>query len=171
MFIPPDFQTLKTCLKQIGYQHLKLYPHRHAIHFRRNDMKISFAAIGKGYASDKVKKLWRAAGLKAGYINASGDLSTFGRKADGTRWKIGIADPDNPKKILLYVPLENACVATSGDYEQYFNYRGKRYSHNLNPRTGRPLTGLKSVTIFSPSAELSDALATGGLCQRCQKRT
>lgn len=168
-FKPPTSQTLRRYLKQVGYQKIKLFDQQQAIHFKNSHMKLSFAAIGKGYASDKVKKLWQAGGLKSGYINASGDISAFGERTDGTAWKIGIANPDNPKKILLYVPLRNACVATSGDYEQYFNYRGKRYSHNLNPHTGKPLTGLKSVTVFSPSAELSDALATAVYVKGVQK--
>ena len=72
----------------------------------------------------------------------------------------GIANPDQKDKILFYVPIQNAAAATSGDYEQYFIYQNIKYSHNINPKTGIPLKGVKSVSVFSPSAELSDALAT-----------
>jgi len=123
-------------------------------------MYISFAAIGKGYAADCVKKIWQKEGVKSGYINASGDLTAFGTKPDGSLWKMGITNPDNTKEILFYIPVSFASVATSGDYEQYFIYNGKRYSHNINPKTGLPLQGIKSVSVISPSAELSDALAT-----------
>ncbi len=126
----------------------------------QSEMRISFAAIGKGYAADSVKQKWLNLGVRSGYVNASGDLAAFGHTAQHTPWRIGIAHPDQPDKVLLFIPIENAAIATSGDYEQHFFYHGKRYSHNLNPKTGLPLTGLKSVSIISPSAELSDALAT-----------
>lgn len=159
-FRMPEQDLIRQALVQVGYQKLQLQPETSAIRFSVNDMKISFAAIGKGYAADRVKQLWLQSGLASGYINASGDLCAFGKKPDGSDWNIGIADPDSPDRMLLYVPLNNAAVATSGDYEQHFVWNGKRYAHNVNPHTGMPLSGIKSVSIFSPSAELSDALAT-----------
>lgn len=156
----PSEEAIQNTLKQVGYQKINLKAKDHAIQLNQPGMSISFAAIGKGYASDRVKQLWQDAGVASGYINASGDLNAFGRKADGTSWTVGIANPNHKDDMLLYVPVEEASVATSGDYEQYFLYNGKRYSHNINPHTGYPLTGIKSVSVFSPSAELSDALAT-----------
>ena len=160
IFEMPPKNKLKKVLRSVGYQKIKLYRGDKTIRLNQKNMHISFAAIGKGYASDKVKKMWQEAGVNSGYINASGDLNTFGTNAEGEAWKIGITNPENPSKTLLYLPLYNASVATSGDYEQHFWYQGQRFSHNINPYTGRPLTGIKSVTVSSPSAELSDALAT-----------
>ncbi|RQO30216.1 thiamine biosynthesis protein ApbE [Taibaiella sp. KBW10] len=159
-FEMPDKALIQQTLFRVGYHKLLLDAGQNSIGFSVRDMKISFAAIGKGYASDRVKTLWLKAGLDSGYINASGDLCAFGSKPDGSQWNIGIADPDDTRKILLYVPLNNAAAATSGDYEQHFIWKGKRYGHNIDPHTGMPLSGIKSVSIFSPSAELSDALAT-----------
>lgn len=156
----PSQELIQETLKRVGFDNIELNSARKAIKFKRKDLKISFAAIGKGYASDRVKKLWLQQGLTSGYVNASGDLNAFGTKPDGSNWKIGIANPDNKEENLFYIPVQNTSVATSGDYEQHFNYQGKRYSHNINPHTGLPLTGIKSVTVFSQSAELSDALAT-----------
>ena len=99
-------------------------------------------------------------GVESGVINASGDLTAWGKRADGASWKIGIADPTDPSRSMLWLPIENASVATSGDYEQFFETKGVRYSHTIDPRTGLPVTGIKSVTIVSQHAELSDALAT-----------
>jgi len=93
-------------------------------------------------------------------INASGDLTAWGQRADGSPWKIGIADPDHPSRTLLWLPIDGASVATSGDYEQYVMRDGIRYAHTVDPKTGLPVHGIKSVTIVSASAELSDALAT-----------
>ncbi len=156
----PERLAVKKTLQCIGYQNIILDYNAVSVEFRHPRTKISFAAIGKGYASDMVRKLWHESGVKSGYINASGDLNTLGYKSDGTEWKIGIANPDDKNRMLLYVPVTNSSAATSGDYEQYFTFKGKRYSHNINPHTGIPLTGIKSVTVFSPGAELSDALAT-----------
>jgi thiamine biosynthesis lipoprotein len=159
-FQMPLNEVVKKTLKSVGYEKLILIKEQKSIHFTNKNTTISFAAIGKGYASDKVKKIWMKEGVRSGYINASGDLNAFGKKTDGSQWKIGISNPENPSKKLFYVPVDNASVATSGDYQQFFINNGVRYSHNINPHTGLPLTGIKSVSIFSPSAELSDALAT-----------
>ena len=156
----PDKKIISEALKRTGFQKVILNEKASSVFLSEKNMEISFAANGKGYAADAVKKLWQKKGVQAGYINASGDLTAFGRNAKGDAWKIGIANPDNRMQILFYVPLINASVATSGDYEQYFIADGKRYSHTLNPMTGMPLQGIKSVSVFSPSAELSDALAT-----------
>lgn len=159
-FEMPEKQVINQALQGVGYQKMILNINDTTVEFKHPLTKISFAAIGKGYASDKIKKLWLENGVKSGYINASGDLNAFGQKADGTAWKIGIANPDNKNRMLLFVQLQNSSAATFGDYEQYFLFKNKRYSHNINPHTGKPLSGIKSVTVFSPSAELSDALAT-----------
>lgn len=110
--------------------------------------------------------MWLAGGVVSGYVNASGDLNAFGAKANGLPWNIGITNPDDREKIAMYVPLYGASVATSGDYEQYFIHKGTRYSHTIHPHTGWPVAGVKSVTVFSPSAELSDALATAVFVKR-----
>jgi thiamine biosynthesis lipoprotein len=146
-------------LKCVGFNKIDLTT-PNEIYLNTPGMHIAFGAIGKGYAADCVKKLLINKGITNGVVNASGDLTAWGKRADGRSWKIGIADPDEPSQILAWLPVENGSVATSGDYEQYFMRDGIRYAHNLDPKTGRPIKGIKSVTIFSPSAELSDALAT-----------
>lgn len=151
----PEAAALKQALLQTGYQRITLLDNNR-IFLQQQGMRIGFGAIGKGYAADKVKALWLAAGTTSGVINASGDLTAWGTKP----WKIGIAHPDDPDKMLLWLPVQNASVATSGNYEQYVERNGVRYSHNIDPRTGKPVPYIKSVTVISPSAELSDALAT-----------
>jgi len=158
-FRPPDAYTLRQTLDITGYQHIQMQP-GHNVYLQRKGMQIGFGAIGKGYAADRVKALWMAKGVQSGVVNASGDLTAWGSQADGSPWKIGIADPGNKEAIKLWLPVNDASVATSGNYEQYFDLDGIRYSHNIDPRTGRPARFLKSVTIISPGAELSDALAT-----------
>lgn len=158
-FRMPDRKTVLQTLKSVGYKKIELKDDN-KVYLPAKGMRIGFGAIGKGYAADKVKSLWQAAGMTSGVINASGDLTVWGSQPDGFPWKVGIADPDNKDNILLWLPVSNASVATSGNYEQYFDLDGIRYSHNIDPRTGLPARFIKSVTIVSSSAELSDALAT-----------
>jgi len=160
VFEMPSKKNIIRTLQKVGYPYIELNSNEQTIFLKRTEMHISFAAIGKGYAADAVKQLWKKNGINSGYINASGDLTAFGHNENNKLWNVGIANPDNQESVLFYVPLNNASVATSGDYEQHFIYNNTRYSHNINPKTGTPIKGIKSVSVFSPSAELSDALAT-----------
>ncbi len=166
--LPNKIRIAKT-LKGVGYHKLWLSKEGNRVRLKQKGMKISLAAIGKGYAADRVCQKWREDNIAGGYVDASGDLTAFGKDENQNPWKIGIANPDQRDESLFYIPLDNASVATSGDYEQHFVYRGKRYSHNIDPKTGRPVQGVKSVSIFSPSAELSDALATAVYAMGTQK--
>lgn len=159
-FEMPSKKSITKTLQKVGYTYIELNSNEQTVFLRRPQMHISFAAIGKGYAADAVKQLWNKNGIDSGYVNASGDLTAFGYNENNKFWSVGIANPDDQENILFYVPLNNASVATSGDYEQHFTYNNERYSHNINPKTGSPIKGIKSVSVFSPSAELSDALAT-----------
>jgi len=154
----PDADLLSDTLATVGHRYIQLSGDN--VFLSKKGMHIGFGAIGKGYAADRVRSLWRSRGVRAGVINASGDLTAWGLQPDGNPWRVGIADPRTPSRILLWLPVDDAAVATSGNYEQYFEIDGVRYSHNIDPRTGIPVRGIKSVTIISPSAELSDALAT-----------
>ncbi|WP_420399922.1 FAD:protein FMN transferase [Flagellimonas sp.] len=159
-FTLPGKKDVQRVKNRVGYNKIQLDEDSNAVRLKQENMHLSVAAIGKGYAADRVKEIWKGHQLPGGYIDASGDLTAFGTDENGQAWKIGIANPDDRDQILFHIPLNNASLATSGDYEQHFMYKGVRYSHNINPKTGLPVTGVKSVSIFSPSAELSDALAT-----------
>ena len=154
----PDPAILSATLPLVGYRSIRASEGR--VFLSKKGMRIGFGAIGKGYAADRLRAQWKASGVPAGVINASGDLSAWGLQPDGSPWKVGIADPHDPSRILLWLPVADAAVATSGNYEQFFEIDGVRYSHNIDPRTGIPVREIKSATIISPSAELSDALAT-----------
>lgn len=158
-FKMPDKSMINQTLMKVGYQMIKLTA-PNQVQLLSRGMHIGFGGIGKGYAADKVKKLIVHKGVTSGVINASGDLTAWGRGVDGNPWKVAIADPNDKSKNIACLPMEDASIATSGDYEQFFIHQGKRYSHTIDPKTGRPIRGIKSVTIVSPSAELSDALAT-----------
>lgn len=155
----PDPALREETLGKTGFQHIRLYDGCR-VALTKTGMRIGFGAIGKGYAADRVRAMLQGEGVRSGVINASGDLTAWGARIDGSPWKVGIADPADPARILLWLPVDGGAVATSGDYEQFFEYGGVRYTHNIDPKTGLPVRGVKSVTIISASAELSDALAT-----------
>lgn len=155
----PSRSLVNEARQRTGYQYIDLLP-GNRVFLRKKGMRLGFGAIGKGYAADRARALLEARGVKQGVINASGDLTAWGTQPDGSPWKIGIANPTSPDQVLLWLPVVNASVATSGNYEQFFDHNGIRYSHNLDPRSGLPARYLKSVTVMSHSAELSDALAT-----------
>ncbi|WP_046242378.1 FAD:protein FMN transferase [Hymenobacter terrenus] len=155
----PTAALLNTVRQRVGYQHIELLS-GNRVFLRKKGMRIGFGAIGKGYAADRAKALLEARGVKNGVVNASGDLTAWGTQADGSAWRIGIADPAKPEQVILWLPIQNLSVATSGNYEQFFEHNGVRYAHTLDPRSGLPTRYLKSVTVISAKAELSDALAT-----------
>ena len=156
----PDSALLRAALDKVGYQHILLNQDKGSIRFARAGMALDFSAIGKGFASDYVKKKWKAAGVASGYINASGDLNAMGLNEHGLPWQVGIAHPQNIEKALLTIALKDQAIATSGDYEQYVLHEGRRYGHNISPFDGRPISGIQSVSVIAPAAELADALAT-----------
>jgi len=157
--VPSESERLKS-VQNIGFKDLVLNAKEQTVYLPKKGMKIGFGAIGKGYAADATKKLMKSLGVSSGIINASGDLTSWGKKPDGTDWQVGISNPENPAKVFSWFPVRDAAVATSGNYEKYVTLEGKQYSHIMDPRTGIPVSGIKSVTVFAPKAELADAFAT-----------
>lgn len=160
MQLKPTKTAIKNSIAKVGYEKIILNAADHTIFLKQKGMKISFGAIGKGYAADKAKELLVTKQVIAGIINASGDLTTWGTKASGEKWLIGIANPLSKDKIFSWMPIVESSVATSGNYEKYVVFDGKKYSHIIDPRTGYPTRGINSVSIFAKSAEFCDALAT-----------
>ncbi|MGB7393724.1 MAG: FAD:protein FMN transferase [Pricia sp.] len=160
MLEKPSETELKASVARVGYQKIVLNLDQQTVFLRDKGMKISFGAIGKGYAADKTKELLISKQVIGGIINAAGDLTTWGTKANGKKWLIGIANPLSKEKIFSWLPVVESSVATSGNYEKFVEFDGVKYSHIIDPRTGSPSTGVNSVSIFNKSAELCDALAT-----------
>lgn len=160
MKLMPSAEEIKNSVTKVGYRNIVLDKEKHTVFLSLVGMKIGFGAIGKGYAADKAKQILISKGVSAGIINASGDMNTWGKQINGTDWTVAIVNPLNKKQVFASLPISNGAVVTSGDYEKYVEFNGERFSHIINPRTGYPSTGLISVTVFAPKAELADALAT-----------
>lgn len=156
----PGAAAIRASVKNIGYQKIVLNAADTTVYLPQKGMKIGFGAIGKGYAADRAKVLLMQHGVSAGNINASGDMNTWGQQPDGQDWQVAITNPLDKKKSFALFSIKDKAVVTSGDYEKYVVFDGIRYAHIIDPRTGIPATGIISVTIFAPKAELADALAT-----------
>lgn len=156
----PDPEMIKEHLKLVNYHNILLNREDSTVFLKEKGMRIGFGGIGKGYAAEMGKRLLLNRGVKSGVVNASGDLTTWGNQADGKPWTIGISDPDNARLPFSYMNIADMAVATSGNYEKFVSIGGKKYSHTINPKTGMPVSGIKSVTIICPNAEIADALAT-----------
>lgn len=144
----------------INYNNVVLNPEDTSVFLKEKGMRIGFGGIGKGYAAEMAKALLMDMGVTSGIINASGDLTAWGKQPDGRPWRIGISNPDRPQDVFSYMDISGKAVATSGNYEKYVMIGGKKYSHTIDPKTGLPISGIKSVTIISSNAEFSDAMAT-----------
>ena len=156
----PSAEAINKSVEKVGYKNIIINDNDQTVFLKHKGMKIGFGAIGKGYAADKVKKLLQEKEVKAGLINASGDLNCWGKQPDGKNWKVGITNPLNKNKIYSWFDIDDQAVVTSGNYEKYIKFNEKRYSHIINPKTGYPAIGIVSATVFAPKAELADALAT-----------
>lgn len=156
----PSGESIAKSISNVGYRNIELNYQNKTVFLKKKGMKIGFGAIGKGYAADMAKSLLISKGIESGLINASGDISSWGKKPDGSSWKVAITNPLDKTNSFGTFPIYNQAVVTSGNYEKFVNFNGKRYAHIIDPRTGYPATGILSVTIFAPRAELADALAT-----------
>lgn len=156
----PTPEEVKAMVSKIGYRKIVLDPVKGTVFLPEAGMRIGFGAIGKGYAADRARELLISKDVMGGIINASGDLTTWGTKATGEKWMVGISNPLDRDKVFGWLPVIESSVATSGGYEKYIVFEDRKYSHILDPRTGMPTQGPSSVSIFAKQAELCDALAT-----------
>jgi len=156
----PTPETAREMVRLINYKNIMLNAEKRTVFLKEKGMRIGFGGIGKGYAAEMAKTVMIKNGALSGVVNASGDLTTWGKQPGGLDWTIGIANPDSKDQPFSYMKISDMAVATSGNYEKYVMINGRKYSHTINPKTGLPVSGIKSVTIISPNAELSDALAT-----------
>jgi thiamine biosynthesis lipoprotein len=147
-------------IRLIDYRNIVLDSEKCTVFLKEKGMRIGFGGIGKGYAAERAKYIMKQAGAEGGVVNASGDLTTWGKQPDGRDWSVGIINPNVKGEVFSYLSFPDIAVATSGNYEKYAIIDGKKYSHTIDPRTGYPVTGIKSVTIITTNAEIADAMAT-----------
>lgn len=156
----PSEKDIKQSVSKIDFKKILINKELNTVYLQKKGMKIGFGAIGKGYAADCAKRKMQTFKAKSGVVNAGGDLLTWGKQETGKPWSIAIAKPNDKKSVLAWLEISDLAIVTSGNYEKFFIHNEKRYCHIIDPKTGWPVSGIKSVTIISKTAELGDALAT-----------
>jgi len=158
---PPPAAAIEALLSTLGYANVEVQTAPPMLSKKRPETAIDLSAIAKGYAVDEVGKLLDAAGLDAWLVEVGGELRTRGSKPGGN-WQVAIEKPaPAERRVQRIVALRDAAIATSGDYRNFFEFDGVRYSHSINPRTGWPVkAGIGSVSVIANSAMLADAWAT-----------
>ena len=154
----PTSQKLKTLLPLVGWQKVVLQAQSIALPLA--GMEVDFGGFGKEYAADRAAQVLRQKGVTSGYVNLAGDMRFLGPKPSGEPWMIGIQDPRQPDRVVATLPMMQGGLATSGDYERYFELNGQRYCHVLNPKTGMPVRAWRSVSVTAPAAVVSGCTTT-----------
>ena len=157
----PDEKALLALLQQIGQDKLQLDEENRQI-LKTTDLSLDFSSIAKGYGVDRVADWLQASGVVDMLVEVGGEMRLHGRNPRGEPWRIAIEQPDSMMgSVAMAISLTDQALATSGDYRNYFEVAGKRYSHTIDPRTGYPIGhDLVSVTVVHPRAMIADAWAT-----------
>lgn len=157
----PSDEEIETALSRVGWRDIEVRDDQPAIR-RRADRELDLAGIAKGYGADAVAEYLLEQGYTQFLVELGGDMNIQGGKPDGTPWRIAIEKPDETQRgIYRILELEAAALVTSGDYRNYFEVDGVRYSHTIDPRTGRPVDHrLASVSVIAENSTLADAWAT-----------
>ncbi len=157
----PDPAAVRERLPFIDYRAVQIDERTGTVFLARKGMRINLGGIGKGYAVDRAVAILRRHQLHDFMIQAGGDMFVSGVRGDRP-WRIGIRDPRGPAdRSFAAIDLSNGTFSTSGDYERAFMKDGRRYHHILDPATGEPARGCRSVTIVTNRAVLADAIAKG----------
>ncbi len=165
--VAPTPELIADAKSKVGYEKLILDDANRTVQFTVEGMRLDLGAIAKGFGVDKAIEAVQKCGAIGAMVDIGGDIRCFGRPAGGkTHWLIGLQDPDAVTEqsggngLLMTLKVNDAAVATSGDYQQFAVIEGKRYSHIINRTTGTSTEGLSSVTIIAENATDADALAT-----------
>ncbi|NTU42893.1 MAG: FAD:protein FMN transferase [Nitrospirales bacterium] len=160
----PDGEKLKEGLSRVGYSHIIIDRDNSKVFLDRKGMEINLGGIMKGYLADKGVEALKKEGIRAGIIAIGGDIRAFGKKPDGEAWRVGIQNPrqkSSSDEIIATIGLSDMAISTAGDYEKSFEKDGKRYHHILDPKTGYPAYGCRSVTVIARDGVIADGIDTG----------
>lgn len=158
----PDREAIEEARSRVGYQNLEVRDEPAAIRKLRKEIQVDLSAIAKGFGVDRVAGLLDGLGFDNYLVEIGGEVRVRGSKPDGSPWKVGVETPsDDKRRIEEVIELRDLSLATSGDYRNFFLEEGKRYSHTIDPRTGRPTEHrLASVTMVTENCTEADAWAT-----------
>jgi len=155
----PDEEELRAALATVDYTKVEVDRKAGAVRIPEGSV-LDLGGIAKGFIVSQGIAILRTARMDRALINAGGDISVVGRRPDGRPWRVGVQDPDQANQIRYILPLDDQSVVTSGDYQRYFTVDGVRYHHIIDPSTGYPARGLRSVTIVGADPAVCDAIST-----------
>ncbi len=155
---PPARAAIEPLLPLINWRLVERTPAR--IYLPHRGMEIDFGGFGKEYAVDRAAAVLLSFGLRHAFVNLGGDVTVTGPHADGAPWQLGIRHPRHGDQMIARLPVASGAVATSGDYERYLDFGGRRYSHILDPRSGESVAGWQSVTALAPSCLVAGSVST-----------
>ena len=154
----PNEQALAKALAEIGFEHVQS---EGRILTKTKPVRLDLSAVAKGYGVDQVAQLLEMLALPDYLVEVGGEMRVSGVNPDGNPWRVAIEMPSLMPQVQRVIALHDGAVATSGDYRNYFERDGLRYSHTIDPRTGRPIThSLASVTVLAKTCAEADAWAT-----------
>lgn len=156
--VRPDEDEIARALPGVNYRHLILDPKARTVEFARDGVRIDLGGIGKGHAVDRGIVILKSRGIQHALVTAGGDSRIIGDRF-GNPWVVGIRHPDRKDELIARIPLEDAAISTSGDYERYFDENGVRYHHIIDPKTGHSASKVRSATIIGPTATRTDGLS------------
>lgn len=156
---PPDPGEIAALLPRVDYRGIEIDAGRGRAKIAAGQA-VDLGAIAKGYGVDRAAQLLKERGIVRGLVDLGGDIYALGTRPDGSPWRLGIRHPREDGALFGILHVTDAAVATSGDYERYFEHEGVRYAHIVDPRSGWPARELVSVTVIAPSGVWADALAT-----------
>lgn len=156
--VRPDEKQIAAALPGINYRHIELDRTNSTVHFARPGVRVDLGGIGKGHAVDRGIAVLQARGIEHALVTAGGDSRIIGDRF-GNPWVVGIRHPDRKDEVIARIPLEDAAISTSGDYERYFDENGVRYHHIIDPKTGRSASKVRSATIIGSTATRTDGLS------------
>ena len=156
--VHPDEKQIDAALPGINYQHVLLDPKARTVKFSQAGVRIDLGGIGKGHAVDRGIAVLQGRGINHALVTAGGDSRIIGDRF-GKPWVVGIRHPDRKDEVIARIPLEDAAISTSGDYERYFDENGVRYHHIIDPHTGHSASKVRSATIIGPTATRTDGLS------------
>ena len=157
--VRPDEAHIRAALPAVNYEHVLLDPDHHTVRFTQPGVRIDLGGIAKGYAVDRGIEALQKAGITHGFVSAGGDSRVLGDRF-GKPWVVGIRDPQKGEgEVIARVPLVNAAISTSGDYERYFDEGGVRYHHIIDPHTGHSASKVRSATVIAATATRTDGLS------------
>ena len=156
--VRPDEKEIKAALPGVNYRHVVLDPKEHTVRFTQPGVRIDLGGIGKGHSVDRGIALLQGRGIAHALVTAGGDSRIIGDRF-GKPWVVGIRHPDRKDEVIARIPLEDAAISTSGDYERYFDEGGVRYHHIIDPGTGHSASKVRSATIIGPTATRTDGLS------------